>query len=212
MLHSNKTLSKSAKAIDTDFSVFWNFRGPQEAREPHFLKNHIIKVLLYSNEMLCQILKAISKELSEIKDYGGPQWSLVFEEGFLHIFIEKSICIPNLVFLKLLVFSFIGGPASAAAAAVTFFRIQRFTDWNILCFSFILRCNSLFMFAYAWHKGVSSTPFCHNLNVLRKLLRFKCATKVLLWIQLCELIIYNCAIIILSWIQMCRRDTFTILS
>ena len=67
--------------------------------------------------MLCQILKTIGKELSEILDYGAP--SLVFEEGILHIFIEKAICLlPNLVFLKLLVFSFIGGPVSAAAVTL----------------------------------------------------------------------------------------------
>ena len=54
---------------------------------------------------------------------GGRRWSLVFEEGFLHILIEKAIYIPNLAFLKLLDFSFIGGLASvpAAEAAVTFF-------------------------------------------------------------------------------------------
>ena len=41
-----------------------------------------------------------------------------------------EICIPNLVFLELLVFSFFSGPfsvtaAAAAAAAETFFRIER---------------------------------------------------------------------------------------
>ena len=59
---------------------------------------------------------------SKTKDEWGPPFSLVFEEGFLHIFIEKAICMPNLIFLKLLVFSFISGPASLTAAAVTFFE------------------------------------------------------------------------------------------
>ena len=44
----------------------------------------------------------------------------------MHIFMERAICIPNLVFLKLLVFSFISGPFSVTAAAVTFFRIERY--------------------------------------------------------------------------------------
>ena len=48
---------------------------------------------------------------------------LVFDESILHIFMEKAICIPNLVFLKQLVFSFIDSPALmiAATPAVTFF-------------------------------------------------------------------------------------------
>ena len=50
---------------------------------------------------------------------------MVFDEGSLHIFIEKAICIPNLIFPKLLVFLFIGGPASVTVATVTFFRIER---------------------------------------------------------------------------------------
>ena len=57
----------------------------------------------------------------------GHRWSLVFEEGTLHIFIDKAICIPTLIFLKLLTFPLIGGPASAtvALAALTFFLEYR---------------------------------------------------------------------------------------
>ena len=53
----------------------------------------------------------------------------------MHIFIEKAICIPNLAFLKLLVFSFFSSPfsvtAAEAAAAVTFFRIERKTKFRV---------------------------------------------------------------------------------
>ena len=69
-------------------------------------------------------MEAIGKELSEILNYGWGERSLVFVEGFLHIFIEKAICIPNMVFLKLLVFLFIGSPASATAVIFSF-RIER---------------------------------------------------------------------------------------
>ena len=41
--------------------------------------------------------------------------------GFLRIFMQKGISIPNLVFCKLLPFSFIGGQAKTASATVTFF-------------------------------------------------------------------------------------------
>ena len=47
----------------------------------------------------------------------GSYWSLVLEKGILLIFIEKSMCITNMVFLKLEVFLVIGSPASAATAA-----------------------------------------------------------------------------------------------
>ena len=78
---------------------------------------------------MCQILKAIVKELSEILEYGsyqrGPHQSFSFEEGISHIFIEKEICLPNLVSLKLLVFSFIGGPFSVTAAAAAVFKKKK---------------------------------------------------------------------------------------
>ena len=55
----------------------------------------------------------------EIDEFFKKNWFFVFEGGFLQIFIEKTIGIPNSMFLKLLVFSFISGRASATAA--TFF-------------------------------------------------------------------------------------------
>ena len=57
------------EAIDTDHEIFGTLRRP----EKHiFLKNNIIKILLYSNETLWQILKEIFKELSETLE-GGPR-------------------------------------------------------------------------------------------------------------------------------------------
>ena len=59
---SSKILKQSVKI----FCISKNLGAPEELKGHSFFKNNIIKVILYSNETLWQILKAISKDLPEI--------------------------------------------------------------------------------------------------------------------------------------------------
>ena len=82
------------------------------------LQHHIEFIIIESINL------GISENLNENLNKGG----------FFHIFIEKAIYILNLVFLKLLLFSFIGGSAATAAVAtaVTFFKIERYITHSLI--------------------------------------------------------------------------------